>query len=222
MDRRRSFSRYASRSARGPPGAPLMNTRLLTPEDTRVLARPGEVGVAREWVVWPSNSTDAFDVRISSVELAAPGPFKTLAGFDRLLTVTSGEGLVLAHGDAAPRARIRRLEAYPFPGEWPTTAELSKGVVTLFNVTTRRPQAEAQVETMRLGTRQVWEALDSPAAMIHCIGGSLAVRIADEDEDFRLESGESLWMQNIEGSRELEFEGRSTDCEVLMVGIRLG
>jgi environmental stress-induced protein Ves len=202
-----------------------MNAELLTPDDTRILARPGEVGIAHEWVVWPKSRTgdsdDTFDVRISSVELAAPGPFATLPGHDRLLIVTSGEGLILTHGDAAPRASMRRLEAYPFPAEWPTSAELAGGVVTVFNVTTRRDQAEATFETLRLGTRQVWEALDSPAALVHCIHGSLNARVSDEEDSFSLEAGECLWLQDLQGTEALEFEGRTTDCEVLLIGIRL-
>ncbi len=200
----------------------------LTPEDTRILPRPGELGIAREWVVWPPKGSAApegegaaFDVRISSVELAAPGPLATLPGYDRMLIVTEGEGLILSHGEEAPRANVRRLESYNFQGDWPTEAELSRGVVTVFNVTTRRRQAEARVETLRLGTRQVMESLESPAALAHCIRGSFTARLTGEDEPFEIQGGESLWLHELAGAEDIELEGTTTDCEALLVRVQL-
>ena len=202
-----------------------MKIRQLSAEDARVSPRPGEVGVAREWIVWPPRRADDvsndFDVRISTVELAAAGPLATLEGYDRMLVVTEGEGLILSHAAEAPRANVRRLESYSFQGDWPSEIELNRGVVTVFNVTTRRGQAEAHVETLRLGTRQVMEALDAPAALVHCIRGTLTARITGEDAPFDLPKGECLWLHELRGGEEVELHGTSTDCEALMVRLRM-
>ena len=202
-----------------------MKIRQLSAEDARVSPRPGEVGVAREWIVWPprksGDETSHFDVRISTVELAAAGPLASLAGYDRMLVVTEGEGLILSHAEEAPRANVRRLESYSFRGDWPAEIELNRGVVTVFNVTTRRGQAEAHVETLRLGTRQVMEALDAPAALVHCTRGALTARITGEDEPFELPQGACLWMHELRGGEEIELQGTSTDCEAVLVRLRM-
>ena len=202
-----------------------MRIRHLSPEDARLSPRPGEVGVAHEWIVWPpqhiEDPTNDFDVRVSTVELAAPGPLASLDGYDRMLSVIEGEGLILSHSDEAPRASVRRLESYPFQGEWPTEIELTRGVVTGFNVTTRRGQAEAHVEILRLGTRRVMEALDVPAALVYGIRGTLAARITGEEEPFELQECECLWMHELGGGEEIELQGSSTDCEALLVRLRM-
>lgn len=196
-----------------------METRHLNAEDARLSPRPGEVGVAREWVVWSRSNSDDFDARLSSVELAAPGPLTRLEEYDRTLIVTDGEGLIFDHGDAAPRVNVRRLESYSFPGEWPCHIELHRGVVTVLNVTTRRTRAEARIEALRLGTRRVMESLEGSAALLHVLRGTLRARVANEEEPFVIAGGEALWLEETD-SEEIEIQGESTDCEALLVRLR--
>ena len=198
-----------------------MEIAHLTSENARLLPRPGEVGIAREWIVWPAprEPESPFNLRISTVELAAPGPLTRVEGYDRLFAVTEGEGLLLSHGDAAPRASVRRLEVYAFPGDWPTEAELHRGVVTVLNVTTRRGGAKARVEALRLGTRRVLEASEAPAVFLYAVRGSLVARITDEDDPVTLAAGESLWLSALEGSEEIELQGDEESCEALIVRV---
>lgn len=199
--------------------------RPLSLNDAKVLPRPGQVGVAREWVVWPEplasrEISDTFDVRISTLELAAPGPLSSLNGYDRLLTVIDGEGLSLSHGDAAPRSVVRRFDVVSFAAEWDTQVELSRGVVTVLNVTTRRGKATARIESLRLGERQVLESLEADAAWVSCTAGDLTVRVTDQEEPYDLHSDDSLWMYDLEGFEELELTGNSPVAQAVLVALR--
>ena len=88
-------------------------------------------GFTHELAIWPAGATlarDDFDWRVSKATVDEPGPFSIFRGFERVLVVTSGDGIVLSHGSSGSsrsRARLRALEPYRFSGDWPTEAELA-------------------------------------------------------------------------------------------------
>jgi len=150
------------------------------------------------------------------------GPFSSFPGFERVLVILSGTGLLLAHGELAPRARLRALEPYRFPGEWPTTAELAGGPLDDFNVLLRRGAWEADVQVLRLGQRSAREALASEQAFTHVVRGAARARITGEEEPFDLAAGDSLWVRGIAASDELELAGESGDAVALLVRLQRG
>ena len=75
----------------------------LTAADVRRVPWKNGRGVTEELLVLPDSATFArgdFDVRISKATVSEPGPFSSFPGFDRVLVVTAGAGLRLAHGAA--------------------------------------------------------------------------------------------------------------------------
>lgn len=194
----------------------------LTPADARRLPWKNGRGVTEELALWPAGSAferGDFDGRISKAAVDEAGPFSTFPDFDRILVVTSGAGLLLAHGDAAPRARLRPLEPYRFAGEWPTTAELLDGRVADFNVLARRDRVRADIEVLRLGKRRAREALAAGQAFVHALAGAALLRTTGADEAFTLRAGESLWVQDLRGGEELDLAGRADACLLLVVRI---
>lgn len=191
-----------------------------TRADTRRVPWKNGRGVTEELALWPpgcSLERDDFDWRLSKAALDEPGPFSSFPGIERILVVTAGEALVLDHGDAAPRARLRRLEPYRFSGDWATRAELPAGPVRDFNTLVRRGAARAEVEALRLGLRRVREALCAGHALVHVLAGSVRARATGEEQPFELASEESLWARGLDGSEELELAGASDDCTLLLV-----
>lgn len=189
--------------------------------DTRRLPWKNGRGVTEELALWPAGASLAagdFLWRIAKAPVDEPGPFSSLPGVERILVVTEGEALVLDHGDAAPRARLRPFEPYRFSGDWPTAAELPRGPVRDCNVMLRAGE-RAAVEALRLGRRRLREPIGPGHAFLHVLRGRARVRATGEEEPFALAAEESLWGRGLAGGEELEISGESEDCALLLVRV---
>lgn len=177
-------------------------------------------GVTEELALWPDGSgfeRGDFDWRISKAAVEEAGAFSIFAGFERVLLVVSGGGLLLDHGEHAPRSRLRPLEPLRFSGDWPTRCELPQGPIQDFNVLTRRGACDAQVMAVHLGARRLREMIEAPQAFVHALGGALCVRVSGEEQAFELELGDSLLINASSSGDELDFLGRHDDTRLILV-----
>lgn len=150
----------------------------LRPEDARLVPWRNGRGVTREFAIWPPGASferGDFDARVSAASVTQDGPFSAFPGFDRILVVTSGAGLVLDHGDAAPPARIGPLQPHRFRGDWPASATLLAGPVADFNAITRRGSLAAVVRVVRPGEAPQTHRLSRGDALLHVLAGPIAV-----------------------------------------------
>jgi environmental stress-induced protein Ves len=192
----------------------------LTAADARRVPWRNGRGVTHELALWPEHARFEeldFEWRISSSAVDADGPFSKFAGFERVLVVTTGEGLILHHGDRAHRARLRTLEPYRFSGDWPTEAELSRGRVDDFNVLYRRARWRADVQAIRLGRRRARETIGARHAFVHVVSGSAVARVTAEEESFQLSEGDSVWVRDAAATDEIDLNGTSDAGVVLVV-----
>ncbi len=153
----------------------------LHPADARRVPWKNGRGFTDELALWPPGSSferGDFDWRISKAAVEENGPFSPFPGFERVLVVTEGAGLVLDHGALAPRAKLEHLVPYRFSGDWPTQAELVAGRVADFNVLCRRAVVRAEVEVWSAGTRRELAAAREEHVLLHLFA-----------------SGESFWLQ---------------------------
>ncbi|HUR28577.1 MAG TPA: HutD family protein, partial [Planctomycetota bacterium] len=137
-------------------------------------------GVTSEIALGPEGASferGDFDWRVSTARIEEAGPFSEFAGFDRILVITAGDGVLLEHGPAAPRARLRRLEPYRFSGDWPTQCEPVRGPVADFNVLTRRGRVTGDVMALQLGARRLRELIGANDALLHVLDGELVARV---------------------------------------------
>ncbi len=198
----------------------MVEIRRLALADARQSRWKNGRGTTRELALWPDGASferGDFDARISVAGVDESGAFSKFAGFERLLVLTGGEGLVISHGELAPRARLRNFEPYRFSGEWPTSAELVRGAVADFNVFLRRDRARAEVECLQLGVRRVRETLSCGDALCFVVRGAFTARVTGEEEPFELASGDSLRLAELRGVEELELTGRADDATALLV-----
>lgn len=193
-----------------------------TADDSRRVPWRNGRGVTEELALWPERASfERGDCawRISKARVEEPGPFSVFAEHERTIVVTQGAGLVLSHGDAAPRARVRALEPYRFDGSWPTTADLVSGPVADFNVFTLRGTSRADVEVVRLGARRTRASVGPGHAFVHALAGGATVRVPREEEPIELSPGESAWLRELPTEEELEVAGESASTVVLLVRI---
>lgn len=189
----------------------MSSARLLRPDDYRVTPWKNGRGRTLEIALWPAGASferGDWSWRLSAAGVAEDGPFSSFAGCRRALVVTQGEGLVLSHGAAAPRARLRPLEVYAFEGAWPTQAELVGGPVRDLGLIWRPDRCRsAGLSVLRLGARRVLEELAAPTCCVHALGHALRVRVPREEQPFTVEPGSTLWLEELPRGEEIELLG---------------
>jgi environmental stress-induced protein Ves len=184
--------------------------RHLTAAHARRVPWRNGRGVTEELLLWPPGASferGDFAWRLSRAAVDEAGPFSAFPGFERILVVTAGAGLLLDHGAAAPPARVEPLQPYRFSGDWPTVAALVRGPVADFNVLARRGAVRADAEVLRIGGGRL-EERDLPVtghAVVHVFAGAVearwngAARAAEGGGDgsaghVTLAERESLWI----------------------------
>ena len=86
--------------------------------------RPGADPEGWDGMIW----------RFGRTRIERPGPFSDLAGYDRILSVIEGSGLVLHPNGHAPLDVRTPFRPVRFPGEWAITSELAEGPVGVLNL----------------------------------------------------------------------------------------
>src|SRR5882724_11187343 len=83
--------------------------------------------------------------RFGRTRIERPGPFSDLSGYDRILSVIEGSGLVL-RPEGRPEIDVREaFRPVRFPGEWPIESELEAGPVGVLNLMTERGDSSGDV-----------------------------------------------------------------------------
>lgn len=181
-------------------------------------------GVTDELLVRPTGATfeaGDFDVRISRATVAASGPFSSFPGFDRILVVTAGAGLLLSHEGASTKAHVGRLEPYAFSGDDSTAATLLDGAVTDFNVITRRGGGPVEVRVIRPRPGSALEPFPTGDAFVHALVGTLDVQVESTasggEHRVRLAPGESAFARDVHEGDRIDLGG--VDVVAILVRI---
>lgn len=95
-------------------------------------------------------SLEDFDWRLSMATVASDGPFSRFPGVDRTLCILEGAGIRLQVGDEPPRRLDDTTEPFAFSGDVLAHSTLIDGVVTDFNVMTRRDRWRHRTDRVRL------------------------------------------------------------------------
>ena len=182
----------------------------LTAADARKKPWRNGRGVTEEIAIGPEGASfeaGDFDWRVSRAVVVEAGPFSSFEGFDRVLVVTEGEGLVLTHGADTPPVVVRPFAPYAFRGEGSVSATLVGGPVRDFNVMTRRSRCRAELDVLHLRGDRTGATFATGDALIYVASGVVTVREGGGAPTWTLRPGESLLARGIDGPRAFEFEG---------------
>lgn len=92
--------------------------------DIAAAYRPGAAAGGWDGMLW----------RFGRTRIEQPGPFSDLSGYDRILAVVEGRGLVLHPKFRAPIEVHAPFVPAHFPGEWAIVSELTAGPVGVLNL----------------------------------------------------------------------------------------
>lgn len=110
-------------------------------------------GTTIEVAIHPAGATIAardFDWRVSLAHVGQDGPFSALPGYDRILTLIQGQGMVLEAGQHGRFTLDRPYAQAHFAGDWPIEARLLDGAIDDLNVMVRRGCYRAEVTLHRI------------------------------------------------------------------------
>jgi environmental stress-induced protein Ves len=103
-------------------------------------------------------------LRLSVADVVEAGPFSSLPGIDRVLTLIEGNGFDLDFGGAAPGVTALPFQPVAFSGDWATSALALPGPSRDFNVMTTHGAYSATVVRLPEGA-SLWPASPEPGAV---------------------------------------------------------
>lgn len=163
-----------------------------------------------------------FQWRVSVADIATAEPFSSFPGYERIIMVIDGTGILLDHGKEGGQARLDKLMPHWFQGDWPTQCWPIEGPVRDFNVLTRYDAASGTLSTLHLNAEPVRIPLREMTSLIYCLKGTIRLKINGEGEERELKEQETLRIDH-SGSGENEHgvivSSAGDEAVGLLVGI---
>lgn len=153
-----------------------MRVTRLEPAHYRRMPWKNGLGETTEIARFPLEGD--FDWRVSIAQVVTDGPFSTFPGYDRVILILDGAGMILTHHEVDTEVVVGALEPWSFHGEWTTTCVLREGPVRDFNVMTRRGAFTAAVLVMLVHTPRTID-LTASSTLLYCAQGSLMIETAN-------------------------------------------
>jgi environmental stress-induced protein Ves len=169
--------------------------RWISKSEFKSMPWKNGLGVTSEIEVFPKDadfSSGQFLWRLSSARVAATNQFSQFPGFDRLLTVTEGEGLLL---NGQP---LRQGQVHSFSGEELIHCKLLGQPVEDLGLIYRRDQVQARMEILPL-TRPLDLHVTSDVQFIKVLHGELRFQnqTLNSSDILRLEKNENFLLNPI-------------------------
>ncbi|MCC7045628.1 MAG: HutD family protein [Alphaproteobacteria bacterium] len=158
-----------------------MAWRIVGASEHRKMPWKNGGGATAEIAIGPPGASVAggFDWRLSIASVASDGPFSAFAGYERLITLLSGDGMLLRL-DAREEHRLdRAFRPYGFAGERATTCRLLGGPCEDLNLMVAR--ARLAYRATMLGPGANWP--DGGAAstrLLFVFRGKVALKDASD------------------------------------------
>lgn len=122
-----------------------------------------------------ANDAGGFDWRLSIAEVGQSGPFSDFSGYDRIITLIEGAGMVLTFNGSMERRIDQPFAPLPFDGGWQTDCRLIDGPLRDFNLMVSRGWGHAAMTILRPHDGEKCEIGEAPVVLLHVFAGDLAL-----------------------------------------------
>jgi hypothetical protein len=112
-----------------------------------------------------------FNWRLSIAEVGQSGPFSDFTGYDRIITLIDGNGMVLTFNGSMERRIDQRFEPLPFNGNWQTECRLIDGPLRDFNLMVARHWGHGSMTILRPQAGEKCEIGEYPVTLLHVFSG---------------------------------------------------
>jgi hypothetical protein len=131
-----------------------MAWRKVGTKEHRAMPWKNGGGATAEIAIGPTGATvdTGFDWRLSIATVASDGPFSAFPGYDRVIALLGGKGMLLTFDARERHALDRPFQPLPFAGERATTCKLIDGACEDLNLMVARARLAPQVTLLEPGT----------------------------------------------------------------------
>ncbi len=130
---------------------------IISPKDFKVVPWKNGQGYTTELYISHKFENFPFSWRISMAKVTQNGPFSDFSGYDRILVMMQGNGIILQHDSLKENKLSKRFDIAYFSGDSKTSATLIDGEIQDFNVITYRNHCSAKVDIIE-NTHVICEA----------------------------------------------------------------
>lgn len=135
----------------------------------------------------------SFNWRLSIAEVSQSGPFSNFSGYDRIITLINGNGMVLTFNGTMERRIDRLFDPLPFDGGWQTECRLIDGPLRDFNLMIARTWGHGWMTILRPRPGEQCEIGEAPVVLLHVFEGAADLELAGHR--INLTAGDSLHVQ---------------------------
>ncbi|HVI87765.1 MAG TPA: HutD family protein [Dongiaceae bacterium] len=166
-----------------------MQAQHLTAKDYQRMPWKNGQGSTTQ-LISAANADGGFDWRLSIAEVGQSGPFSDFSGYDRIITLIDGRGMVLTFNGTMQRRIDKPFAPLPFDGGWQTECALIDGPLRDFNLMVARRWGHAAMTILRLSAGEKCEIGEAPVVLLHVFSGAAAFDHAGAR--FDLSAGDTL------------------------------
>ncbi|WP_249678294.1 HutD/Ves family protein [Pseudomonas abieticivorans] len=117
---------------------------------------------------------DGFGWRVSIADIAESGGFSSFAGYQRIITVLQGDGMILKV-DGHDSRPLKPFDAFDFAGEAAVSSELLGGAIRDFNLIYSPARYKARLQWLE-GEQRLFSSADT--VLVFSASESLQVNVA--------------------------------------------
>lgn len=155
---------------------------------------------------------EGFGWRLSIADIGESGDFSSFAGYQRIITVLQGDGMVL-QVDGQPSRALLPFDAYVFSGESQVSCRLLGGPIRDFNLIYAPQRYRARLQWFS-GYSRVFSSAST--VLLFSAQSSLQIGVSGHPEQ-TLGLYDCLYLQDNEQLRTLDITGRCCLIELIAV-----
>jgi len=186
-----------------------MKYAIYTPNDFKLVPWRNGKGVTTELIIKSLPDSDRFMWRLSAAGVVNDGEFSDFSGYDRILILTEGNGVILDYGNGRQDVLNQPLDCVSFSGDWKTSAKLINGLVKDFNVMSNRDYCSAKADVFKT-TEAHRLKIESDCLLVYAADEDIHLT-TNENDKVLLPVGQ-LFYANEPPKSVLTIEGRSVVC----------
>jgi len=174
-----------------------MKAQHLTPADYQRMPWKNGQGSTTQ-LISAANAAGGFDWRLSIAEVGQSGPFSDFSGYDRVITLIEGAGMVLTFNSGMQRRIDQAFSPLPFDGGWQTDCTLIDGPLRDFNLMVAKSWGRAAMTILKPTMHEKCEISDGAVVLLHVFQGSVA--LDHGSNHFDLTTGDTLHLDGASDS----------------------
>jgi len=148
--------------------------RVIAPSDYRAMPWRNGQGTTTEIAVEPGEG-GRFRWRLSIADVAQSGPFSEFPGYERVIAVAEGAGMLLSISGRERAALDGDSEPYAFSGDAQTQCTLLDGPIRDFNLIYDRKLHMGTLAALRFGGARLRREIHGERAFLFALRGDLIV-----------------------------------------------